>query len=70
MEPGPKMGAILEVLLAEVLEDPALNKKDLLLKRAKDLERLDLKEIREKAQEVIEEKREAEDEGIKKKFKV
>jgi tRNA nucleotidyltransferase (CCA-adding enzyme) len=70
MEPDPKMGAILEVLLAEVLEDPALNKKELLLKRAKDLERLDLKEIREKAKEVIEEKREAEDEDIKKKFKV
>jgi tRNA nucleotidyltransferase (CCA-adding enzyme) len=70
MEPGPKMGAILEVLLAEVLEDPALNKKDLLLKRAEELEKLDLKEIREKAKEVIEEKREAEDENIKRKFKV
>ena len=70
MEPGPKMGAILDVLLAEVLEDPELNDKKVLLKRVKELEKLDLEEIRAKAKEVIEEKREEEDKDIKKKFKV
>lgn len=70
MEAGPKMGAILEVLLAEVLEDPARNDKKFLLKRVKDLEKLDLIELRAKAKEVIEEKREDDDKDIKRKFKV
>jgi len=70
MEAGPKMGAILDVLLAEVLEDPELNNKKFLLKRVKELDKLNLEELRDKAKEVIEEKREEEDKDIKKKFKV
>lgn len=70
MEPGPKMGAILDVLLAEVLEDPGLNDKKILLKRVKELEKLDLSELRDKAREVIEEKREDDDKDIKRRFKV
>jgi poly(A) polymerase/tRNA nucleotidyltransferase (CCA-adding enzyme) len=70
MDPGPKMGAILDVLLSEVLENPELNDKKILLKRVKELDKLDLVELRAKAREIIEEKREEEDKDIKKKFKV
>lgn len=70
MEAGPKMGAILDVLLGEVLEDPELNDKKVLLKRVKELEKLNLEELRAQAKEIIEEKREEEDGDIKKKFKV
>lgn len=70
MEPGPKMGAILDVLLAEVLENPELNEKEILIKRVKELDKLNLEELREKAKEVIEEKRSEDDKNIKKKFKV
>lgn len=70
MEPGPKMGAILDVLLAEVLENPELNEKEILVKRVKELDKLNLEELREKAKEVIEEKRSEDDKNIKKKFKV
>lgn len=68
--PGPKIGAILDVLLSEVIEDPALNDKALLEKRSRELERLDLEELRSKAKEVIAEKRTAEDEEMKKDFYV
>jgi len=67
MQPGPKFGAILEALLAEVIEDPAKNKKVYLKKRAKELERMDLPAIRARAKEKIEEKKEEEDQEIKKK---
>lgn len=38
MPPGPKLGLILNSLLAEVLDDPTLNEKEALLKRAKKLD--------------------------------
>ncbi|MEK7566637.1 MAG: CCA tRNA nucleotidyltransferase [Patescibacteria group bacterium] len=37
IEPGPKIGAVLDVLLEEVLDDPKLNDKDYLLGRVKEL---------------------------------
>lgn len=70
MEPGPKMGAILDVLLAEVLEDPTLNNKKFLLQRATELENMNLKDLREQAKDLIEEKRDEDDQDIKRKFKV
>jgi len=66
MEPGPKIGAILDVLLSEVIEDPKLNTKEDLLEKSKQLVDLDLTELREKAKSVIEEKRVEEDAEIKK----
>ncbi len=66
--PGPKIGAILDVLLAEVIEDPELNKKDKLEKRAKELDGYKLEELREKAKEKIDEKKEEEDQELKKEF--
>jgi poly(A) polymerase/tRNA nucleotidyltransferase (CCA-adding enzyme) len=38
MQPGPKVGLILNSLLAEVLDDPSLNERDLLLARARELD--------------------------------
>ena len=68
--PGPKIGAILDVLLGEVLEDPELNNLAWLKKRAKELSQFELEELRLKAREVIEEKRLEEDKLIKKQYKV
>ena len=68
--PGPKMGAILEVLLSEVLEKPELNQLEILKQRALDLNSLDLERIRTEAQVLISEKRQADDQDMKRKFKV
>jgi poly(A) polymerase/tRNA nucleotidyltransferase (CCA-adding enzyme) len=65
LKPGPKIGAILDVLLAEVIEDAAKNEKIKLLERAKELESSDLAQLREMAKEKIEEKKEEEDKEIK-----
>ena len=70
IEPGPKIGAILDVLLSEVIDDQSLNNKDYLAKRSLELNRLDLKELRERAKEKIEEKKMEDDEEIKKEFYV
>lgn len=70
IEAGPKIGAILDVLLAEVLEDPVLNDKKALLTRATELNNMNLQNLRSKAKELIGEKIEADDLDIKKKFKV
>jgi poly(A) polymerase/tRNA nucleotidyltransferase (CCA-adding enzyme) len=64
---GPRIGAILDVLLAEVIEDPEINTKETLLKRASDLKESDLETLRNLAQEKIEEKRTEENNQIKKK---
>jgi poly(A) polymerase/tRNA nucleotidyltransferase (CCA-adding enzyme) len=63
---GPKIGAILDVLLSEVIEDPKLNNRELLLQRADRLKKSDLETLRAKAEEKIQEKISAEDEQIKK----
>jgi hypothetical protein len=67
LAPGPKIGAILDVLLAEVIEDQSKNTRETLLERAKELSGEELAQLREMAKEKIEEKREADDEAIKKK---
>jgi tRNA nucleotidyltransferase (CCA-adding enzyme) len=69
-KPGPKMGAILDVLLSEVIEDPKLNKLEYLKKRAYELDKFEIKELRKKAKEVIKEKRKKDDEKMKKNFYV
>lgn len=68
--PGPTIGAILDVLLSDVVEEPALNTKELLEKRAKELYQLPLAELRTKAREVIEEKRTEDDQKFRLKHKV
>jgi len=66
--PGPKIGAILEVLLAEVIEDAAKNNRERLLARAKELEKKELTKLRSMAKEKIEEKKEEDGEEIKGKY--
>jgi tRNA nucleotidyltransferase (CCA-adding enzyme) len=68
LKPGPKIGAILDVLLAEVIEDASKNKKPNLLKRAKELDKEDLEKLRKMAKVKIEEKKEEEDKEIKSKY--
>ncbi len=68
LQPGPIVGAILDVLLSEVIEDPKKNIKESLLARAKELHKENLKSLREMAKEKIEEKKEEEDKEIKKKY--
>lgn len=63
--PGPKIGAILDVLLAEVIEDASKNEREFLLERAKELMDEDLNKLREMAKEKIEEKKEEDDKEIK-----
>jgi len=65
IKPGPKIGAILDVLLAEVIEEPIKNNKEALAKRAKQLEEVDLTQLRQMAKERIEEEKEEEDRVIK-----
>ncbi len=68
LKPGPALGAILDVLLSEVIENPDENKKDILLKRAKELSKENLAKLREMAKEKIEERKEEEDKEIKAKY--
>lgn len=65
LTPGPKIGAILDVLLAEVIEETEKNNKEYLLSRAKQLDGEDLAKLREMAKEKIEEKKEEDDKEIK-----
>ena len=48
LQPGPKVGAILNILLEEILDDPLKNEKKYLEKRAKELSQLSDKELEEK----------------------
>jgi len=70
IEPSPKIGAILEVLLAEVIEDPKLNEHELLLKRAKELQKDNLQDLRKQAKDSIEQENIKEDKKIKKQYYV
>jgi len=67
IKPSPKIGTILKVLLAEVIENPENNTKKYLEKRAGELNELSEEEIA-KSEKVIEEKKEEEDLKNKKKF--
>jgi hypothetical protein len=71
IEPGPKIGKILNILLAEVLDDPSKNKEKYLEKKVKELgkiseEELDklAREARVRVNEIIEKR----DEMTKKKY--
>lgn len=70
LTPGPKVGAILDCLLAEVIEDAQKNVRETLLDRARDLMDTDLDVLRSLAKERIEEKRTEDDEDIKKSHRV
>lgn len=65
LAPGPKIGALLDCLLAEVIEDPVKNETAWLLDRAKELMDNDLGVLRSLAKERIEEKNRDEDRSIR-----
>ncbi len=71
IEPGPKIGQILDALLGYVLDDPKKNTKKFLAKEIVALGALDekkLKDLAEKSKEEKEEVQTQEDETIKKKY--
>lgn len=68
IKPGPKIGAILDILLSEVIDDPKLNEKKELLKKAEILSKEDTGSLRKKAKEKIEKEQKEEDEMRKKKY--
>lgn len=65
VKPGPTIGAILDILLGEVIDDPSKNTPETLLKRAKTLAKEDIKNLRDRAKARIEKEREEEDALIK-----
>lgn len=65
---GPKIGAILEVLLAEVIEDSRKNEKKQLLIRAEDLKNENLSAIQQLAKKFIQEKKKEDENQIKEKY--
>ena len=67
LSPGPKIGAILDVLLAEVIDESELNEKRKLLERAAELEKREIGEIRGIAKKKIEEENKKEESFMKKK---
>ena len=73
IEPGPRIGMILNALLEEVLDEPSRNIREYLVSRIKELGKLSdatLKKIAEAGKEKLEEKQEAIDKDIKGKYYV
>jgi putative nucleotidyltransferase with HDIG domain len=70
VEPGPKIGAILAVLLSRVIDDPTLNEKEKLIELAKELAKSKVEDLRKMAEEKIKKEQKKEEELIKKKHKV
>ena len=68
LKPGPKIGAILDVLLGEVIENTSLNAREALITRAKELDKEDLGSLRSTAKKRIEEQRKADEENMKKRY--
>jgi len=71
IQPGPKVGFILNILLEEVLDDPKRNEKEYLSKRAVEIYKLsdkELKKLSDKAKESKEEFESGEEEEMKKKY--
>jgi poly(A) polymerase/tRNA nucleotidyltransferase (CCA-adding enzyme) len=68
LRPGPKIGAILDVLLGEVIEDASRNTREFLLHRAEELNREDIDSLRKTALNRIEKQRQKDDEEMKRKY--
>jgi poly(A) polymerase/tRNA nucleotidyltransferase (CCA-adding enzyme) len=68
MKPGPMLGAILDVLLAEVIEDASKNEQEQLITRARELKTKDLMQLRSLAKDRIKERKEEDDKEIKDKY--
>ncbi len=70
VEPGPKIGAILAVLLSNVLDDPTLNAKEKLIELAKELAKSKVEELSKMAEEKIKKEQKKEEELIKKRHDI
>ena len=73
LKPGPKVGAILDLLFDEIIDDPSRNEKEYLIKRAREIKEMSeekLSQMRKKAQEKYEEVLEYEEGKIKDKYGV
>ncbi len=68
--PGPKIGAIMDILLSEVIENVDFNEKEKLLKRASELNIEDSASLRSHAKEKIQEEKLEEEKRMKKKYYV
>lgn len=68
IQPSPKVGAILDVLLAEVIEDPKKNNKKYLEGKVLELNEKNLEVLRKLAKNKIEDKKEEEDLKIREKY--
>jgi len=69
IKPSKEIGLILNILLAEVLEDPKLNSKEYLEKRAKELKKEDkIEELAKKAKREVENIIQKQDKMTKKKY--
>jgi poly(A) polymerase/tRNA nucleotidyltransferase (CCA-adding enzyme) len=68
LKPGPKIGAILDVLLGEVIENSSLNTREKLLDRANALNKEDIQSLRKTAKERIEKQRKEDEKMMKKKY--
>jgi len=68
LSPGPKIGAILDVLLSRVIDEPKLNTKKSLLKIAEELNKEDIESLRNQAKQKIEEENKKEEGFMKKKY--
>lgn len=69
--PGPKVGQILLILLEKVIENPKMNKREILreeIKKLKNLNDEELKKIAKKVEEKIEKIEQKRDEMVKKKY--
>ncbi len=69
-KPSREIGAILDVLLAEVIEKPELNEKEGLMKRVEELRKEDLQSLRFLAKKKIKEEQKKEEEETKGKYYV
>ncbi len=67
VSPGPKIGAILDCLLAEVIDAPEKNTREILITRSHELNQENLEQLRSRAKVVIEEKRQTDDASVKQK---
>ncbi len=71
VEPGPRVGQVLDILLAEVLDDPDKNSREFLKKRIKEIGEMSEKEIERaarKARKSINDVRMKKDEMLKEKY--
>ena len=71
IKPGPRIGWILDILLAQVLEDPKKNKKEFLInevKRLRDLSEKELKKLSDKSKKEIVTVEQKKDEMTKEKY--